>query len=225
MTRGNCHYCGNSYSKAGMSRHLQSCAQRRALMEGKAGRGEEYYHLTAVGSPDYWMHLKASQRAELEDLDSFLRAAWVECCGHLSAFTIENAFYTSCPEPDFEDNKMDFPLREVLDAGMSFGYQYDFGSTTYVSLKVIGEFEEVPKGRPIQIMARNEAPQFACTVCGSAAAHICTECMYEGEAFFCERCAAGHECGEEMLLPVVNSPRMGVCGYSGSGNLGAYLPA
>jgi hypothetical protein len=28
-------------------------------------------------------------------------------------------------------------------------------------------------------------------------------------------CAAKHECGEEMLLPVLNSPRAGVCGYCG----------
>ena len=27
--------------------------------------------------------------------------------------------------------------------------------------------------------------------------------------------AVGHECGQEMLLPVVNSPRVGVCGYVG----------
>ena len=24
-----------------------------------------------------------------------------------------------------------------------------------------------------------------------------------------------HDCGEEAILPVVNSPRMGVCGYTG----------
>jgi len=31
----------------------------------------------------------------------------------------------------------------------------------------------------------------------------------------CEGCAGEHECGEEMLLPVVNSPRVGMCGYEG----------
>jgi hypothetical protein len=32
---------------------------------------------------------------------------------------------------------------------------------------------------------------------------------------FCQDCLVEHECGEEMALPVVNSPRMGVCGYAG----------
>lgn len=32
----------------------------------------------------------------------------------------------------------------------------------------------------------------------------------------CEDCEETHECGTEMLLPVCNSPRCGVCGYEGS---------
>jgi hypothetical protein len=28
-------------------------------------------------------------------------------------------------------------------------------------------------------------------------------------------CVKDHECGEEMLLPMANSPRAGVCGYTG----------
>ena len=33
--------------------------------------------------------------------------------------------------------------------------------------------------------------------------------------FFPEKIEPEHECGAEVLLPVVNSPRVGVCGYSG----------
>lgn len=41
--------------------------------------------------------------------------------------------------------------------------------------------------------------------------------MYQREnPFFCETHAKRHECYNlDMLLPVVNSPRMGVCGYTG----------
>jgi hypothetical protein len=39
--------------------------------------------------------------------------------------------------------------------------------------------------------------------------------LYPDEGWLCDECAVGHECGEEMLLPVVNSPRVGVCGYVG----------
>ena len=54
--------------------------------------------------------------------------------------------------------------------------------------------------------------------CAEPAVQLCAECdADEGVAFLCNACAAQHECGEEMLRPVVNSPRMGVCGYSGPG--------
>jgi hypothetical protein len=41
--------------------------------------------------------------------------------------------------------------------------------------------------------------------------------MYELEnPFYCERHAEDHDCDElEMILPVVNSQRMGVCAYAG----------
>jgi hypothetical protein len=41
--------------------------------------------------------------------------------------------------------------------------------------------------------------------------------MYERQnPFYCELHSEDHDCEEaEMLLPVVNSPRMGMCGYTG----------
>ena len=37
----------------------------------------------------------------LADLDDFLRAIWLECCGHLSEFTIGGTSYSSEPEDYF----------------------------------------------------------------------------------------------------------------------------
>ena len=56
-----------------------------------------------------------------------------------------------------------------------------------------------------------------CEECGTEklAIQICTECMWSGHGWLCQDCAATHKCGSEMLLPAVNSPRAGVCGYSG----------
>ena len=48
-------------------------------------------------------------------------------------------------------------------------------------------------------------------------AWVCTECVFDDGGWLCETCAVKHECGEEMLLPVVNSPRVGMCGYTGPG--------
>ena len=66
------------------------------------------------------------------------------------------------------------------------------------------------KGK-VRILARNIPPTFDCTDCSAEATQYCTDC----DAFYCDTCLEGHECGEEMALPVVNSPRMGVCGYYG----------
>jgi hypothetical protein len=38
---------------------------------------------------------------------------------------------------------------------------------------------------------------------------------FQARALLCDDCAADHEHDEEMFLPVVNSPRIGMCGYSG----------
>jgi len=56
--------------------------------------------------PYYWMHLELPANATLEDLDSFLRDIWLECCGHLSAFRIEGKEYLSEPS-EFDEEGMD----------------------------------------------------------------------------------------------------------------------
>jgi hypothetical protein len=43
------------------------------------------------------------------------------------------------------------------------------------------------------------------------------ENSYDESGWFCERCAEENDLNtEEMTLPVVNSPRTGVCGYTGT---------
>ena len=47
------------------------------------------------------------------------------------------------------------------------------------------------------------------------ATNICCHCIYDGDGWLCDACLDKHECGEEMFLPVVNSPRVGVCAFEG----------
>jgi hypothetical protein len=56
---------------------------------------------------------------------------------------------------------------------------------------------------------------FPCVVCGQEATQVCTQCIYENEGWLCDACAPEHACGDELCLPVVNSPRVGMCGYAG----------
>jgi hypothetical protein len=201
---GTCEICKASVSKAGMKKHLQACLKKFA--EGDKS-SSKFFHVLAEGyglSGDlYWMHLKALSTASFRDLDQFLRDTWLECCGHMSAFY-----------PDGDEVNMREKLGPVLRPGLKFLYEYDFGSTTELRLTVISELSGKGKGK-VQILARNDAPSIKCSECEKPAATICTECIEDEHGWLCDGCAEKHDCDSEMFLPLVNSPRAGVCGYEG----------
>lgn len=212
-----------------MTKHLQSCEKRKEAIEKEiaANRSKIYgLKVWATYNPAYWLFLEMAHSTKLEDLDHFLRKTWLECCGHLSAFTIRDVRYeVETGSPDFmakmfddeESKTMDASLGNVLSSGLVFHYEYDFGSTTDLDLKVLWEREGRLNKKGITVLSRNEPIGFKCATCGQTAEVVCAECGYEKDASYCGACAAKHECGEGMLLPVVNSPRMGVCGYEGAG--------
>lgn len=69
---GNCGYCGETFSKRAVVRHLSSCEKRPAR---KTGAGERFFELFVEGrdSPQYWMVLDVPAGAMLNQLDAFLR--------------------------------------------------------------------------------------------------------------------------------------------------------
>ena len=208
---GTCAMCKATLNKKDVKKHLQTCLRESGREEKAAGRKKPpagLFHLLIEGygiSGDlYWMHLKALASARFRDLDMFLRETWLECCGHMSAFSAKEG-----------DIAMGATLGEVLTPGQKLAYEYDFGSTTELLLTVVSEFEGTVKKGKVEILARNEAPQIKCGQCEKPATTICTECMYDGEGWFCEDCAEEHDCDPKMFLPLVNSPRAGVCGYAG----------
>lgn len=222
ISQGKCNLCGSTFSKQAMTKHIQACKKRESTSETSTGRGAgktKIFHLVAEGRylPDYWLHLEVPADAKLKTLDDFLRQIWLECCGHMSAFTIEGQVYSVAPMAEYDDKSMNIKLDSVLEPGMKFFHEYDFGTTTHLTLKVISEGESELKGKDIQVLARNEPPPIPCQSCGKMATQVCTECLWsgEGKGWLCDQCAAEHKCGEDMLLPVVNSPRVGMCGYTG----------
>jgi hypothetical protein len=158
-----------------------------------------------AGTPMFWLDIAAQPGAKLQALDSLLRHVWLECCGHMSAF------YGGARSKVSMSRRID----EVLGSpGGRLGYEYDFGSTTELLVTHAGIIDAAHvKG--VRVVARNEAPSWPCDECGQPATKICVECANMGGGFFCAIHTSKHECGEEILLPVVNSPRMGVCGYTG----------
>ena len=224
ISTGKCNLCNGTFSKAAITKHLESCKQRKAIFGVRLKK--KIFHLVVEGRylPEYWMHLEAPADATLEDLDQFLRDIWLECCGHMSAFTIEKTRYITGAGIDVMwvetgfvpggEVGMDVPLGEVLHPGMRFRYEYDFGTTTELTLRVLSERESEMR-KPVQLLARNDLPLILCESCGKAATQVCSECIWSGKGWLCDRCAGKHKCGEDILMPVVNSPRVGMCGYTG----------
>ena len=224
ITIGKCNFCDGTFSKTAMMRHLNTCKQKQAFVDLPHNREARILHIMVQGryAPEYWLHLEVVADAKLKALDRFLRGIWLECCGHLSAFTIEGKRYVSMLDKesffDFgvKEKSMNVKVAAVMGSGMRFSYEYDFGTTTELVLKVLSKREGKPTDKSIQILARNEPPTIICDVCGESATQVCAQCIWNGKGWLCDKCASVHECGEEMLLPVVNSPRVGMCGYVGN---------
>jgi len=221
ISEGKCSLCGGTFRKAAMTKHLKTCRQRKAVPETPSGsrrtQKTKILYLVVEGryQPEYWMHLEAPANATFEDLDDFLRRTWLECCGHLSAFTIQGTRYEVVENEFMEVELMDVALGEVIGPKMKFYHEYDFGTTTELTLRVVSEREGEIKGKSIQLLARNELPPITCGACGKIATQVCSQCIWSGEGWLCDECARKHECVEDMFLPVVNSPRVGMCGYTG----------
>lgn len=221
MSNGQCKLCGSTLSKSVMTKHLKSCKQKAQESEmptpGRSSRKTDVFHLLVedCDSSVYWMHFEIPASVRLEVLDSFLRQIWLECCGHMSAFTIDGKTYSVAPMADFDDENMKIRLDEVLNPGMKFFHEYDFGSPTHLVLKVISKEQKQIKGKSVRVLARNEPPLIPCISCGKIATQLCSECHWSSEGWLCNECAAEHQCDSDMFLPVVNSPRVGMCGYTG----------
>ena len=223
-SKGVCELCGDTYRKAGMTRHLRSCVKKR-ILSGKHSNGKLErtggFHLVVEGYhlPNYWLHIEVAERTSLERLDRFLRDIWLECCNHLSAFTIQGVLYMSelsgDPWLDCHTEDMRSAIGDVVCPGMKFRYEYDFGATTELILSVVSEHESYLAKEPIRLLARNSPPLMTCVACGEIATLVCGECIYVDQGWLCDECAQDHECDQELLLPVVNSPRVGMCGYIG----------
>lgn len=227
QTRGLCKYCGKEYTRSGMLRHLTTCKKRQLRLEAEKGKTRcGYFQLLLCGryNKDYWLIIEISENATLKELDQFIRDIWVECCGHLSSFEIDGETYDVMPSNDIfwgaPSKSMNHKLKDVLYVGDNITYEYDFGSTTDLIVNVHSYRIGGRKRGKITILSRNKPLEIYCSQCGKNPAEwVNPEGIYDEAPFWCEECVSkAEEENEEprFLLPVCNSPRMGVCGYEGS---------
>ena len=221
QSTGGCHICGGTFNRMAMTRHVAACGHPKEP-SGSPGAsppaGVSFHLVVEDARGTYWLHLAVPATAHLKALDQFLRDIWLECCGHLSLFRIDGVGYCSRADREMGFRGMNVPVGRLLRPRMSFTYEYDFDSTTELKLKVAGIREGATAGGKVHLLARNDEPAMVCGVCDKApAVEVCSQGLGCAQgAWLCEDCAADHDCGIEMLLPVVNSPRVGVCAYAGS---------
>ena len=216
QSKGKCTYCGQELAKGAMVKHLSSCAQRQENIEKaerKGGEDETLYHLRVQDAyrSGFWLDLEMRGSATLKDLDNYLRAIWLECCGHLSRFSAGGWGSGEIPKKTRVD--------KAFGPGVELNHIYDFGTSSETSIKAVSVRQGKPTtSRPIALMARNLMPETKCMECDQPAEFVCLECLEEEDAsgMLCNQHAQDHphdNYGEP--LPVVNSPRMGMCGYTG----------
>ena len=214
--RGQCAFCGYEGTKAAITKHLPQCPEKAKQLEAAAGSARKpgtLYHLRAqsAGQKTFWLDLEVQGSATLKQLDDYLRAIWLECCGHMSQFYLGKPYGTEL--------SMRRKVEDAVRAGTEWSHLYDFGTTSQTDLQVMAQRMGIPlTSRPVVLMARNLMPSDPCIKCGEPATHLCMECVQEENIWgvLCAEHARNHpheDYGEP--IPLVNSPRMGMCGYEG----------
>lgn len=212
--------------------------------KAKGGKAGKSYLLKVEenpqwGSGPYFLSLWVDSKITMGDIDDFLRGIWLECCGHMSSFTNpknqqkgnmwdlfeaqrllmsgKKKAYEKMMEDANGEIPMDRKTHGVLNKGLKLIHDYDFGSTTSLQITVVDEFP-IQSDKPIVLLSRNEPLQKLCDSCKKEpATQMCSVC---DESFFCPKCAKKHaktcdDFADYAAMPVVNSPRIGVCAYDG----------
>jgi len=244
-SEGKCIFCNGMFPKSSISRHMQKHLTEKSIQNkpGKSFLLKVETNPKYGGTP-YFLSLWVNGETSMEIIDDFLRQIWLECCGHMSSFTNqakrqENTGMWGFFEAEellekgkikeYEKLKEDFygevPLSRkaklALFEELKLLYRYDFGSTTELQITVMSEYS-IKADKSIVLLSRNEPPELLCENCDKEVAiQLCTTCYgYTDIGLFCEKCAGKHaetckDFADYAATSVVNSPRMGVCGYEG----------
>ena len=244
-SEGKCLYCHGIFSKSGISRHMQKHLTEKIIHNKpgksfllKVETNPKY------GATPYFLSLWVDGETSMDKIDDFLRQIWLECCGHMSSFTnpakrqkntgmggffeaeelLEKGKikeYEKLKEDLYGEVPLSRKAKLALFEGLKLLYKYDFGSTTELQITVISEYS-IKADKFIVLLSRNEPPELLCENCDKEVAiQLCTTCYgYQDIGLFCNKCATKHaktceDFADYAAMPVVNSPRMGVCAYEG----------
>lgn len=213
--KGTCEYCKAEFSKSGIPNHLPRCPSRQVAIEN-AERGnlksETLFHLRVQDAwqKEFWFDLEMCGSSDLDSLDYYLRRIWLECCSHMSRFTMGSK--------RGEEVSKSTKANKVLHVGDKLTHIYDFGTSSETLIMVAGVRQGKPTtAHPLALMARNLMPESKCIVCDESATQLCMECLVENDVwgFLCEQHVRTHTHSNYGFIGLVNSPRLGMCGYTG----------
>ena len=208
QAKGHCYLCGHQTTKGFMSRHL--------LTEHYKEEEAQACYLLKIEGYDvngYWLFVDMPLTSTLSTLDGFLRSIWLECCGHMSMFFL----------PPMDEISMSTKVGRIS-KGTVLLYMYDFGSSTELKITFVGTVSRKKQRESVRLLARNDPHIFPCDICGEPAEYVEVD-SWEG-GFYCQACVdkEDSEIDPDMLLPITNSPRMGVCAYCGEMDNFGYVP-
>lgn len=221
QSRGTCCYCGYESTKGSMTKHLLQCEKRLETIAAvneqtptDKNQREVLFHLRVQDAydKDFWLDIEMRGSATLKKLDAYLRAIWLECCGHLSEFSP-----TGWSRAKIGMNQR---AQNVFAQNDQLLHIYDFGTSSETLVTLVARREGMPTTRhPIALLARNKMPEAFCRYCQKPATHLCLGCVYEEDVagFLCDEHLENHPHSSKYGEPValVNSPRLGMCGYDG----------
>lgn len=185
--------------------YLESKSNGHTLVPGYLIKARDKYQIHK-----YWMYFTVPLFYDLSMIDQFFRDVWVECCDHRSDFILSNK--TTHQQDMIDQNLMHQRLvGRDLHPESVIEYVYDWGTSTRLVLEVVPGVIECPPEH-ITILIQNVLTKSKCKGCSHMnAEQICSYCG----GTFCQPCSERHECLDDSFLPIVNSPRAGLCGYTG----------
>jgi CRISPR/Cas system-associated protein Cas10 (large subunit of type III CRISPR-Cas system) len=207
FSEGECCYCNQMIDQDQITKHLN---MHLSNMQKEHSSLDTYtFCHISVEAGEMFLHLLVKGREPMKKIDNFLRAIWLDCCGHLSGFK-HKMFKV----------KMSDKVQEVMEPRVKVLHEYDYGTTTTVQLTAHKHYQLFSKDA-IQLLSRNEPLKFMCDSCKKEPAEtLCSVCICEGQGFLCKKCSTTHstQCPDfedYARMPLVNSPRYGECGYEG----------
>jgi hypothetical protein len=201
---GNCYLCDINLEKKPMLDHLLKCHQADDMTETQECC---LLKIEASYMKDYWLFIDLPMNKTLREVDTFLRKIWLECCGHLSSFHDPvDLIHTHIPK----NSKL-----KSFDKGEVITHLYDYGTTSHTSVTFMGSISREKQRNTVRLLARNAPLVFNCEDCGKLADDTYFF-FYDGTSkLLCTSCGSEYESDTYSTLPIINSPRMGMCGYTG----------